>query len=191
MQAPDLEQDTDLMVRFCGGDSACLEALVTRHRPGVIHYFRRVVGEQAVAEELAQEVFLRVVRSRATYQPQAKFTTWIYRIAANLALNWLRDHRRERNSRADAGESGKNPLEIKDPAASAFELVARDQELTKLRGAVQSALSRLPDRQREAVRMRAYDDLCYADIAEALDCSTDAVKSLLFRAYTSLRVCLS
>src|SRR6478672_3203285 len=91
-----LERDTELMLRVRDGDSASFGLLLERHRGPVIHFLYRMVQNQAIAEELAQEVFFRVYRSRTTYEPTAKFTTWLFRIATHLALNWIRDGRKER-----------------------------------------------------------------------------------------------
>ena len=92
-----LEQDAELMLRVRDGDSMSFGLLLERHRGPVIHFVYRMVPNRAVAEELAQEVFSRVYRSRASYEPTAKFTTWLFRIAAHLALNWIRDGKKERN----------------------------------------------------------------------------------------------
>src|SRR5262249_43562403 len=91
-----LEHDAELMLRVKEGDGASFERLLEKYRASVISYLYRMVQNQAVAEELAQEVFFRVYRSRSTYEPTAKFTTWLFRIATHLALNSLRDHRNER-----------------------------------------------------------------------------------------------
>ena len=93
-----LERDAELMLRVREGDSASFALLLERHRGPVIHFLYRMVQNQAVAEELAQEVFLRVYRSRGSYEPTARFTTWLFRIATHLALNNLRDGRHEKGS---------------------------------------------------------------------------------------------
>src|ERR1700746_2216874 len=91
-----LERDAQLMLRVREGDETSFALLLERHRRPVVHFLYRMVQNQAVSEELAQEVFLRVYRSRATYEPTAKFTTWLFRIATHLALNWIRDGREEK-----------------------------------------------------------------------------------------------
>src|SRR3954451_15780493 len=93
-----LERDAELMVRVREGDSASFDLLLQRHRVPVIHFLYRMVQNQAIAEELAQEVFLRVYRSRHSYEPTARFTTWLFRIATHLALNQIRDRRHEKSS---------------------------------------------------------------------------------------------
>src|ERR1035438_71042 len=95
--AATLDFDAELMLRVKDGDGASFTILLEKHRLPVIHFLYRMVQNQAVAEELAQEVFLRVYRSRGSYEPTAKFTTWLFRIATHLALNALRDGRNERN----------------------------------------------------------------------------------------------
>src|SRR5271165_2627551 len=94
--AATLDFDAELMLRVKQGDGASFTILLEKHRLPVIHFLFRMVQNQAVAEELAQEVFLRVYRSRESYEPTAKFTTWLFRIATHLALNWIRDHKKDR-----------------------------------------------------------------------------------------------
>jgi RNA polymerase sigma-70 factor, ECF subfamily len=176
-----LDRDADLMLGVREGDPACFGQLLNRHRGPIIHFFYRMVQNQAVAEELAQEVFLRVYRSRETYEPTAKFTTWLFRIATHLGLNWIRDRRHERG----------NVSLDKDETPSRLSAGARnmEQELVYQArlGEVRHAIATLPSKQRAAVIMHKYKELEYAQIAEALRCSEGAVKSLLFRAYESLR----
>jgi RNA polymerase sigma-70 factor, ECF subfamily len=183
-----LEHDAELMLRVRDGDAASFNVLLDRHRVPVIHFLYRMVQNQAIAEELAQEVFLRVYRSRATYEPTAKFTTWLFRIATHLALNWIRDSRNEK---------GQESLdqEILEGAARQVPDVRANVEQTMLRaahlGEVRHAVELLPAKQRAAVLMHKYEELEYAQIARVLDCSESAVKSLLFRAYETLRAKLA
>jgi RNA polymerase sigma-70 factor, ECF subfamily len=183
-----LERDAELMLRVREGDDGSFALLLERHRGPVVHFLYRMVQNQPVSEELAQEVFLRVYRSRATYEPTAKFTTWLFRIATHLALNWIRDGRKER------GQESLNE-ELLD--GSARQVADRqpnvEQELlyeVKLRE-VRQAIDVLPVKQRAAVMMHKYEELEYSQIAKALSCSESAVKSLLFRAYETLRARLS
>src|SRR5579863_6051324 len=98
-----LDLDAELMLRVKSGDGESFRILLEKHRNPVIHFVYRMVQDRAVAEELAQEVFLRVYKSRANYEPTARFTTWLFRIATHLALNWLRDGKKERgHQRLDA-----------------------------------------------------------------------------------------
>jgi len=179
---PDI--DAQLMVRVREGDRAGFELLMLRHREPVVHFLYRMVQNQDVAEELAQEVFLRVYRSRAGYQPTARFTSWLYRIAANLAFNWLRHQRRENNPLSlDAARRNGVIPQIADQQASVEELLIRRTMLDGVRRAVAA----LPDRQRAVVLLHKYHGMDYEQIAQTLGCSVQAVKSLTFRAYANLR----
>jgi RNA polymerase sigma-70 factor (ECF subfamily) len=146
------------------------------------------VQNQAIAEELAQEVFLRVFRSRLSYEPSAKFTTWLFRIATNLAFNWLRDHKSRANSESlDEETSGGKARQLRDGQPSVENILVHRVKLDTVR----EAISKLPAKQRAAVLMHKYEEMEYSLIAKVLGCSESAVKSLLFRAYESLRVRLA
>jgi RNA polymerase sigma-70 factor (ECF subfamily) len=179
-----LERDAELMLRVREGDDTSFGLLLARHRGPVIHFLYRMVQNAPVSEELAQEVFLRVYRSRATYEPTAKFTTWLFRIATHLALNWIRDGKHEKRQES---------LDQELVEGAERQIAGRErtieQELleeVKLRE-VRQAIEALPEKQRAAVLMHKYQELDYAQIARTLGCSDSAVKSLLFRAYETLR----
>ena len=179
-----LDCGAELMLRVQQGDTVSFNVLLNTHRAPVIHFLYRMVQEQVVAEELAQEVFLRVYRSRLTYQPTARFTTWLFRIARHLALNWLRDQRHERSrKRLDYGLQEATALEIPDHRPSVEQQLVHEVLLQQVRRAVAA----LPASQRAAVLMHKYEEMEYAQIARVLGCSESAVKSLLFRAYETLR----
>ena len=179
-----LDDDAELMLRVKEGDGASFGALLERHRAPVVYFFYRSVQNYAVAEELAQEVFLRVYRSRNTYQPTARFTTWLYRIATHLALNWIRDRRKERfQERLDDHSLERPARQVSDRRPSAEHALVSQVTLDEVRRAVAS----LPERQRSAVVMHKYEELGYSQIAKLLSCSESAVKSLLFRAHEMLR----
>ena len=179
-----LDCDTQLMIRVKQGDGASFGVLLEKHRSPVIHFLYRMVQNQAVAEELAQEVFLRVYRSRTTYEPTAKFTTWLFRIATHLALNTLRDGKNQRmETRLDAEISEAPVRQVCDGRPSVEQSMVREARLDEVRRAVAG----LPDKQRAAVLMHKYEDMEYTQIARVLNCSESAVKSLLFRAYETLR----
>jgi RNA polymerase sigma-70 factor (ECF subfamily) len=183
-----LEQDAQLMLQVRDGCAQSFALLLERHRAPVVHYMYRMVQDRAVAEELAQEAFLRVYRARTSYEPSAKFTTWLYRIAMNLALNALRDGRLKRlHQSVDDEPADGAPLQLADTRPD------REQELlARARlAAVREAIAGLPAKQRAAVLMHKYDEMDYAQIAKVLGCSVSAVKSLLFRAYESLRSTLA
>ncbi|MFN0168229.1 MAG: RNA polymerase sigma factor [Bryobacteraceae bacterium] len=183
-----LEYDAELMLRVKEGDDASFGVLLQKYRGPVIHFVYRMVQNQPVAEELAQEVFLRVYRSRSTYEPTAKFTTWLFRIATHLALNWMRDGKHEKaQERLDSDEGSPARREVPDRKPSAEQSMVYEARLTEIR----QAIADLPDKQRSAVLMHKYEEMEYAQIAKVLTCSESAVKSLLFRAYETLRARLA
>lgn len=183
-----LEHDAELMLRVKEGDCASFERLLGKHRSSVISYLYRMVQNQAVAEELAQEVFFRVYRARSTYEPTAKFTTWLFRIATHLALNSLRDHRNERSQESlDQEYEDARGIQIVDQRRNREQELVAEARLQEVRRAVAT----LPEKQRAAVLMHKYQEMDYVQIAGVLVCSTSAVKSLLFRAYETLRARLS
>jgi RNA polymerase sigma-70 factor (ECF subfamily) len=183
-----LDYDAELMLRVKDGDGASFGVLLEKHRSSVVHFLYRMVQNSAVAEELAQEVFLRVYRSRATYEPTAKFTTWLFRIATHLALNALRDNRNERLQDPIDDESPEMPArQVSDGRPSVEQRMVHQAKLAEVR----QAISALPDKQRAAVLMHKYEEMEYSQIAKVLSCSESAVKSLLFRAYEALRARLA
>jgi len=180
--------DAVLMLRVRDGDHASYGLLLDRHRMRVVHFLYRMVQNQAVAEELAQEVFLRVYRSRSTYERTAKFTTWLFRIATHLALNWIRDGRNEKQSESlDQETSDGSSRQLPDRGRTIEQELLYQAKLREVRQAIEC----LPSKQRAAVMMHKYEEMEYAQIANVLTCSESAVKSLLFRAYESLRMRLA
>ena len=186
--AATLDYDAELMLRVKEGDGTSFGVLLEKHRASVIHFVYRLVQEQAVAEELAQEVFLRVYRSRSSYAPTAKFKTWLFRIATHLALNWLRDERHARGQeRLDDGPADLPARQISDRRPSVEQEMVREVKREEIRRAVAA----LPEKHRAAVLMHKYEEMEYTQIAKVLGCSDSAVKSLLFRAYETLRARLA
>lgn len=185
--APDL--DAQLMLRVRDGDEDSFRVLLEKHRNPVVHFLYRMVQDEAVSEELSQEVFLRVYRSRGTYEPTARFTTWLFRIATHLALNWLRDGKNERGQyRLDDDGDGDSPVrEVADRKPSVEQRMVYQARLLEVR----QAIALLPEKQRAAVLMHKYEEMEYSQIASVLECSESAVKSLLFRAYETLRARLA
>lgn len=181
--------DVQLMLGVRAGDEVSFELLLQKYRAPVIHFLGRMVRDAALAEDLAQEVFLRVYRAREKYKPSAKFTTWLFRIATNLALNSVRDerHRLRDVSVDEPGHDGdgNETVAIDVPSREPGVL---DQLLARQRAAqIHRAISRLPEKQRVAVLLHKYQDMDYDEIGRVLDCSESALKSLLFRAYETLR----
>jgi len=183
-----VEPDAQLMLRVRDGDAASFALLLEKHRAPVIHFLYRMVQNQAVADELAQEVFLRVYRARASYEPTAKFTTWLFRIAMHLALNSLRDGRSERGQESlDEEMPDSSGRQVPDRRPTVEQRLVHRVKLDEVRRAIQG----LPEKQRAAVLMHKYQELEYSQIARVLSCSESAVKSLLFRAYETLRARLA
>jgi RNA polymerase sigma-70 factor (ECF subfamily) len=178
------DRDSELMSRVRDGDQASFELLLEKHRGPMIHFLHRMVQNDAVAEELSQEVFLRVYKSRGTYEPSAKFTTWLFRIATHLALNWIRDRRSEKSQTSlDMETRDGARRQVADGRRTAEQQLLYEAKLREVRQAIHS----LPAKQRAAVTMHKYREMEYAQIAGMIGCSESAVKSLLFRAYESLR----
>lgn len=184
-----LEQlsDAEVMLRVGAGDDAAFDYLVEKFRRQIISFMYRMTHNQAVAEELAQEVFLRVYRSRASYQADAKFSTWLYRIATNLAVNHARDTKAERTAPSVSldepdQETGTTP-DVADATLSVEQQMLRNERLA----AIKKHVMALPERQRMAVLMHKYQEMDYKQIGEVLKLSESATKSLLFRAYETLR----
>ena len=183
-----LDLDAELMLRVKEGDGASFGILLEKHRSPVVHFLFRMVQNQAVAEELAQEVFLRVYRSRSTYEPTAKFTTWLFRIATHLALNALRDGKNERLQERLDDDTGDMPVrQVSDRKPSVEQSLVYQAKMQEIR----RAIAGLPEKQRAAVLMHKYEEMEYSQIAKVLGCSESAVKSLLFRAYETLRARLA
>jgi RNA polymerase sigma-70 factor, ECF subfamily len=180
--------DTELMIRVKEGHDPSFALLLQKHRLPVVHFLYRMVANAAIAEELAQEVFLRVYRSRNTYEPTAKFTTWLFRIATHLALNSLRDGKHERLQDTLDGVTEDAPArQVPDRRPTVEAAMVKEARLEEIRQAVAG----LPAKQRAAVLMHKYQEMEYTQIAKALNCSESAVKSLLFRAYETLRARLA
>ena len=183
-----LERDAQLMLRVREGDDGSFALLLNQHRRPVVHFLFRMVQNQAVSEELAQEVFLRVYRSRASYEPTAKFTTWLYRIATHVALNSIRDRKHERGQESLEEEVMEGVgRQIADLRPTVEHRMVRDARLEEVR----KAIGELPEKQRAAVLMHKYQELGYDQISKALGISESALKSVLFRAYETLRARLA
>ena len=188
MAVATIERDAELMLRVREGDTQSFAVLLEKYRGPVIHFLQRMILNQAVAEELAQEVFLRVYRSRANYEPKAKFTTWLFRIASHLALNHIRDGRHERNQESlDEEISEGMGRQVASVGPTVEQSLVRESKFVEIRRAIQN----LPAKQRAAVLMHKYEEMDYLQIAAVLECSESAVKSLLFRAYEGLRAKLA
>jgi len=179
--------DVQLMLDVKAGDDASFDFLLVKYRSPLVNFLYRMVRDRAMAEDLAQDVFLRVYLARKAYVPSAKFTTWLFRIAANVALNSVRDNRHQKMQVL----LGAPVADEQDPAPR--DLPARemriDEHLLERDRVefIQRAIASLPEKQRAAVLLHKYQEMDYAEIAKVLDCTEAALKSLLFRAYESLR----
>lgn len=177
VRSPD--EDVALMLAFRSGDAAAFDALFRRWSGPLLRYLDRMLRDLAAAEELVQEVFIRVHRARGRYRPDARFSTWLYRIATNLALNELR-RPRHRAVHRSTDEASAAPLA--DPGPTTEDVVD-----ARRRGAIVAvALGELPEKQRAALCLSAVEGLSYAEVAEALEVTEKAVKSLVHRARSSL-----
>jgi RNA polymerase sigma-70 factor (ECF subfamily) len=173
-----IDDDARLMLRFRDGDRDAFETLFRRYTPPLINFLARMVPDRARAEELAQEVFVRIYQARQRYEPKARFSTWLFGIARRLALNELDRAYRKRERPLDDTYAQFGA----DPAPSAEEQLDAER-----RGrAIERALARLPERQRAALLLRSSQGLGYEEIAAVLETSTASIKSLLHRARGNL-----
>jgi RNA polymerase sigma-70 factor, ECF subfamily len=179
--------DAQVMLRVKAGDQSAFDYLVQKYRRPLVSFMYRMARNSAAAEDLAQEVFLRVYRSRESYEASAKFTTWLYRIATNLAVNHARDTRHERPevtvSLDEPDDDTGTTLELPDSHLTAEQAMVRRERMLAIRAKVEA----LPEQQKLAVIMHKYQQMDYKQIADVLKKSESATKSLLFRAYETLR----
>jgi RNA polymerase sigma-70 factor (ECF subfamily) len=178
------------MLDVKAGDDSSFDFLLQKYRSPLVNFLNRMVRDSSTAEDLAQEVFLRVYRARKQYTPSAKFTTWLFRIATNVALNSVRDtrHRKmEVSIDAPTDDEDSRPMELRAREKRIDEHLLERDRIEIIRRAILA----LPEKQRAAVLLHKYEEMDYAEISRVLDCSESALKSLLFRAYESLRVQLA
>lgn len=179
--------DAEIMLRVKAGDEAAFSYLVQKYRRAMVGFMYRMTHNPSVSEDLAQEVFLRVYRSREGYEASAKFTTWLYRIATNLAVNHARDTRHERPENTvsldEPDQESGTTLDVADGSLTVEEAMLRRERMRAIRQRVEA----LPERQRMAVIMHKYQQLDYREIARVMKLSESGTKSLLFRAYETLR----
>lgn len=177
------ERDVELMLRVREGDMAAFESLVEIHQGAVIGTVAKMLGSASEAEDIAQQVFVRIWKSASRYEPQAKFTTWMFTITRNLVFNETR--RRKRKPTVSVEEREEESHQVVEDMHTA----TPDAEMlhAELERAVDDAIQTLPEKQRMAVVLRRYEELPYEDIGKVLSMSVPAVKSLLFRARTQLK----
>ena len=187
-----LDPDARLMLRVRDDDAIAFEELVRRYQTRLVTILRNMMGSPELAEDLAQDVFLRVYRARKSYTPDAKFSTWLFRIATNVSKNAKRSKARRREVNVigeDSGAYGVNPLENMAQAASGL-MPARQLDNVERAAMVQIAMESLNERQRMAVLLSRFEGMSYADIAATMELSVSAIKSLLSRARTNLKAAL-
>jgi RNA polymerase sigma-70 factor, ECF subfamily len=180
----DEASDVALMLRVSDGDLEAFETLVTRHQHSVVGTAAKMLGGTADAEDIGQQVFVRVWKHAARYQPSAKFTTWLMTITRNLVFNELRRRRRSQQVSMDADEGDTIRHQFVDEQAAAPSEEMLDSELHQ---AIDAAIASLPEAQRLAIVLRRYEGMPYEEIAEVLKTSVPAVKSILFRARAELK----
>ena len=181
---PDADaEDFRLMQLVAGGDMAAFEQLVERHQALVAGTIGRMLGSNSDVEDIAQQVFVRVWKSAGRYVPRAKFTTWLLKITRNLVFNELRRRKRHAVAPLQSEPEGEE-MQLKDEQGQTPDASLLEGELQR---AIEVAIAALPETQRMAVVLRRYEELSYEEIADVLDQSVPAVKSLLFRARTELR----
>jgi RNA polymerase sigma-70 factor, ECF subfamily len=180
-------EDVRLMRLVARGDSSAFEKVIERHQSLVAGTVARMLGSNSDVEDIAQQVFIRVWKSARRYVPRAKFTTWLLKITRNLVFNEMRRARRRAQVPLQS-EPGAEEIPLKDETNPAPDASLLEDELKR---AIEQAIMQLPESQRMALILRRYEQLSYEQIAEVLDLSVPAVKSVLFRARTELRSQLS
>ncbi|MDP4583296.1 MAG: sigma-70 family RNA polymerase sigma factor [Verrucomicrobiales bacterium] len=180
------ERDVELMGKVGAGDIRAFEELVERHQRAVIGTVAKMLGNASDAEDIAQQVFVRIWKSAVRYEAQAKFTTWLFTITRNLVFNEVRRRQRKPTVSVDERE------ETTHRTVEDLQAVSPDDEMlqTELEEAIDRAIQGLPDKQRMAVVLRRYEEMPYEEIAAVLEMSIPAVKSLLFRARAHLKEAL-
>ncbi len=183
------DPDVRLMLEVGEGNAAAFEELMLRYQVRLLNVITHIIGNRDQAEDLVQEVFLRVFRARKTYKPGAKFSTWLFTIANNVSANAIRTLARRHEVKLDtnaSGPLGANPLEA-IVMVSSGQIPARQIDKLETREIVRLAVETLGHRQRMAVLLSKFEGMGYDEIAEVMDMSPQAVKSLLFRARANLR----
>lgn len=181
------DPDIRLMLLVRDDDAAAFGELVERFQHRLIAVLHHIVGSSDEAEDLAQEVFLRVYRTRKSYTPKARFSTWLFTIANNLALNALRDRHRRPVVSLETLESGVAGARTAEAATARDEAPAHNLQQQELAEVIRRALDELNERQRVAIVLNKFEDMNYAEIADVMELTTKGVKSLLSRARAKLR----
>lgn len=181
------KRNIDLMLRVKEGDTAAFEELVEIHQNSVIGTVAKMLGNPAEAEDIAQQVFVRVWKSAERYEPQAKFTTWLFTITRNLVFNEVRRRKRKPSMSIEEREEDFHLMEADVTTISPDDSALQNE----LEEAIDKAVADLPEKQRMAVVLRRYEEMPYEEIGKVLDITVPAVKSLLFRARSQLKESLN
>ena len=179
------DPDVQLMLELKQGDCSAFEALMRKYYPRILNFIYRFISNRQIAEDLSQDVFMKVYKSAGRYRPRSQFQTWLYTIAKNGCLNELRRKRNLMVSLDETHESGENELrkEIADPSGDPGKVLFQKEKAALIRAAIND----LPENQRIAVILKRYENFSYAQIAETLNVTDKAVKSLLSRAKVNLK----
>ena len=166
--------DIELMLRTKSGDDGAFSELMRRHYKGVVNYIYRYTNLKENSEDLAQEVFLRIYRSRKHYRPEAKFSTWLYKIATNVSLTYVK----KKNVNLSLDELNDESGEVGDPEVEiADDLIYRKE----IKDVIYQAMESLPEREKVAIMLCKYEGLSYEEVAQVLECTVGAVKSYVHR----------
>jgi len=187
------DPEVQLMLRAKQGDDEAFTKLVATYQDRLTTIFFHMRQNQEAAEDLVQDVFLRIYRARHGYEPTARFSTWLFRIANNLAINSHRNKSRRKEVPIPAGESTAMtglPVAGQNLADKSGLQPTRQLDKRELQLVVQKAIEQLSDQQRLSVLLHKFEGMSYAEIAETMELSVPAIKSLLSRARDSLRTAL-
>ncbi|OGS20562.1 MAG: hypothetical protein A2252_09900 [Elusimicrobia bacterium RIFOXYA2_FULL_39_19] len=178
--------DIELMLKVKTGDLSAFDLLLDSYEKPIINFIYRYIGSREDAEDLAQEVFLKVYRAVPYYEPRSKFSTWLFRIAHNVSIDYLRKNRNKRTLQVSQNNPDEEEKirELYNPDEPGAETLLENKQV---REKVNSLLAKLPDKQKTALILRIYDDKSYLEIAAILACSVPAVEALIFRARETLK----
>ena len=191
LTAARIDPDVELMLRVKEDDAVAFDQLMRAYQARLLRVLRHIVGSETIAEDLVQDVFLRVWRARKNYQPAAKFSTWVFHIAHNVASNSLRDSKRRKEYQVASSEAKSDTFSLEEMAiASTGAMPIRKLDKAERAEMVQTAVQALNERQRMALLLCKFEGLSYQEIADTMELSVQAVKSLLSRARVNLKTLL-
>ena len=187
------DSDVELMLKIKEGSKSAFNKLVKRHQKVIVNFYYKNLWDKSSAEDLAQELFIRLFKSAKNYEPNAKFTTFMFRIARNLLIDYYRSRRNKPGTVSIQGgsDAGDDALQLIDTIPSKDAQPAEASETSELEEAIKDAIDKLPDDQREVFIMGEYEKMQYKEIAEVLDIPLGTVKSRMHAAYMKLRTLLA